>query len=166
MNQDFSDVAYAAIEQFKMTLKNSEVDLPEEIVSFATVQTLFQHGQHIKVHQVNQTAVDPYKIVCWYGFSLFSVLGLGEDPTDANIKLLGSIARSMISTLEGFLNVDSNGRIILPLHTRLFLLQLIEEEQKGNGDHGIGKNGLYAAFHCAVAALQCIEDPDQRLKVI
>lgn len=161
-----SDVAYFAIKQLDKSLVVSGLDIPKEIKSYAITRTLFQHGQHIGVHDIYQSGVDPYKIICWYSFSLIEVLGLDPKEKKEDVIKVEKISRATLALLEGFLKTESKGRIRFSTRTRKFLSKLILQELLENGDHGIGKNGLYASFHCAVETLKCIDDHDRRQDIL
>ncbi|MEZ5301564.1 MAG: hypothetical protein R3F11_13080 [Verrucomicrobiales bacterium] len=66
------------------------------------------------------------------------------------------MGNALIDTLSGLLAQDSGGKIILPIRTRTLLLQMLVAEKTGDSDHGIWQNGIYAAFHCAVASFRAI----------
>ena len=44
--------------------------------------------------------------------------------------------------------METNYNVRLSEKDRVLLKRFVMQEIKGNGDHGIGFNGLFVAFHC------------------
>lgn len=155
-SEEISGVAYGALKELGRSFTRYRVDLPADAFTNAIVDTLSQHRAHLEVHRVDQTHVDPYKVVCWCGCAVLKLIDESENFERA--------ATAIVRLLGCFLQADSNGEVVLPPRTYDLLVQMLREEKMGTCNHGIWQNGLYAAFHSAVAVMRCYQDPKSRLE--
>ena len=153
--KDRARLAWAAIGALLKAFEVSKVDIPPEEIERATREMFFHHAEHLVQHKMNQTHVDPYKLVCWFGCALLSEATIIKNDKDGRCEFT-AIAYAVIRTLTNFLNIDSEGRVILPPKSRQLLIQMLVQEKMRNHRHGIWQNGLYAAFHCSVATLRAL----------
>jgi hypothetical protein len=155
------EVAFGAIKQLLLAISASLGGALEGLkvqADHVIAQTLTQHQQHLGHHNVEQTNVDPYKIVAWFGCAILEkVPCAAEDPKDGQpVCVFRQIGTALIDTMAGMLADDSEERIILPAKTRKLLLQMLIAEKTRKPEQGIWQNGLYAAFHCSVASLRAM----------
>jgi hypothetical protein len=133
--------AYGALQVLKDNLPvNCELSIERE--ENVVMVALKRHSDHLLTHAVNQSHLDPFKLVCWLGCAIVDGL---EDPT---FYQHGVVVDSLITTLEEILVLETAFRIRVTDNDRKLLQRLVLEELKGNTDHGIGFNGLFVAFHC------------------
>ena len=164
-------VVKASTDQVRRTIARYDWTLPSPLDHLACTNMLFHHKDHIGIHKIDQKRIDPYKIACWYGCSLLDEIAYKEGPDGkvaSGIDLLGCgkskfeiVARSVIITLSAFLTKEQPGGVNLPTQTKKLLYQLLKEEKIGDSDHGIWKNGLYVAYHSAIATLRCVSEPTE-----
>lgn len=154
-SREISGVAYRGLFELQISFERYRVHLQPDAFTNAIVDTLSHHRAHLEVHRVDQTHVDPYKIVCWCGCAVLNSI---DDP-DNFLKA----AAALVRVLGGLLQADSKGDVVLPSRTYKLLVQMLHEEKFGVCNHGIWQNGLYAAFHSAVAVMRCYQDPESRL---
>jgi hypothetical protein len=159
-------LAFASINALLKSFEMSNLDISEAQIDNATVEMFSHHKEHLRIHKVQQTHVDPYKIVCWFGCALLKTMTVIKPEHVDNRCQFKAVGYALIRTLGNFLNIDSGGAVILPAKSRQLLLQMLMEEQQKNHRHGIWQNGLYAAFHCSLATLRSVTDADIRLSSI
>lgn len=111
------------------------------------LDALTQHGEHLRVHQIEQKTIDAFKLVCWLGGSILKGLEHNEDGDRQSVVVIDAL----IKTLEELLIIESEAVLILPAATRTLLKSLLRQERSNNPNHGIWMNGLYMSFHCPIA---------------
>lgn len=104
---------------------------------------LKRHSEHLNTHAVRQKHIDPFKLLCWVGCVLIQGLEKGE-----SYHQFEQVLEALMNSLEETLMLETNSKVRLPKSDRVLIQSLMLEEIKGNGDHGIGFNGLFVAFHC------------------
>lgn len=159
--EEIREAAYSSCMQLFLTLRDrncsvvtDDVALIDEVVR----ETVLHHRDHLKVHQVEQKHVDGYKLVSWLGCILLKKLvqtseSVGVEPGEGHFKV---VSGALVDLLAGFLFEDKGVR--LPDEMLNFLENMLYEEAHHNSDHGIWMNGLYAAFHAAVVALEAVPE--------
>jgi len=164
------DVGFGALRELEIAVRQNLDGLLEGLkiqTDAILVETLAQHQDHLRHHGVEQTDVDPYKLVSWFGCMLLGkatvqqgtlhVVTEGTPPLKCPFRVIGE---ALIDTLAGMLAVDSEEKIILPGKSRMLLLQMLVAQKLGNDDQGIWQNGLYAAFHSCVVCLRLLTEED------
>lgn len=134
--------AYGALSSLKDNLSPIKLSFEDELEVVRAA--LKRHDLHISTHAIDQTHIDPFKLVCWLGWEILDRLDRGQgSETQA-----ATVAESVMKTLNEILSIETDRAIYLKSADKKLLLGLLMEEHKGNGDHGIGFNGLFVAFHC------------------
>lgn len=153
--EERSEVAWSAIKQFQATLKEvySQDLNKEQQLDSALIGMLTQHQKHLDNHVDEQSDVDPYKIVCWYGCCLLQdAIVIHSNNTSERVACPSKIiAKAMVNTLNGFLYQDSHKKFYLSEEQCNFLVRMLMMEKKDNKEHGIWQNGLYSSFYAALA---------------
>lgn len=108
------------------------------------IAALKRHGLHLSTHAIDQTHLDPFKLVCWLGCEIVNRLDRGDGHESQAETISGAVFKS----LEEILALETDLTIGVPSDDRTLILRFLMEEIKGNPDHGIGFNGLFVAFHC------------------
>lgn len=129
-------------------LKNLDGDYKLEIahVDQVVMSALQQHGEHLRVHQIEQKSIDAFKLVCWLGGSLLDGIEVQDN------HQCGVIIDAIIRTLEELLIIETESNLILPYSAASLLKSMLMQEKARNPRHGIWMNGLYVAFHCGRVA--------------
>lgn len=136
MAKDIADV----FSRLADALGHSNIAIDDEQRKCLLKDCLRHHCRHIQHMRVLQRAVDPYKIVAWAGYILAE-----KNAKDSSAR---SIIRTVIQLLDSFLHAEVP-RGGLPEDTRNYLEDFVFNEIQSESDHGIGKNGLFVAFHSA-----------------
>jgi hypothetical protein len=118
------------------------IDRIETIVSEACLQ----HAKHLDTHNINQVSIDASKLACWLGGCLLDRI---EHDNDHQCEV---IIDALLKTLRGFLISESSWFLLMPPTTMRLLKSFLMAERRNKPKHGIWMNGLYAAFHCPLAA--------------
>lgn len=139
---DLKKAAFGAFLRLKDNLPDN-CKLSVENEDRFVIDALGMHGSHLSTHSIDQTHLDPIKLICWIGCAIIN--GLDQDIAYAQAE---TILDALINSLEEILSLETNGEVILPKADRILLKRLLMEEIKGNPRHGIGFNGLFIAFHC------------------
>lgn len=105
------------------------------------ITSLKRHGAHLSIHTINQEHVDPFKLLCWIGGAIILEI---EDKTFVRHA---DVLTALINSLEETLMFETGLRLCLAQDDRNLFHRLAMEEIRGNGDHGIGFNGLFLTFH-------------------
>lgn len=149
---DAMQLAYAVMGQLWRAFTAEDVigEITDALYDDAVIATLKQHAQHLDVHNVAQSSLDPYKYCCWFGCAVLTRISLIQG-TDQHRCNFTKVSNAVVRTLCGMLDVDSYGYAKVPERTIRLLIQMLREEKRANLNHGIWQNGLYAAFHVAVA---------------
>jgi len=144
------EVAYGVVRSLCRAMAETEI-IPVGAFDSdeAVTQMLRQHRDHIDYLCINQLRVDVYKIACWAGCRIIAQICEGH-PEDEDA--LEAASSTLVRFLAGTFKMDTE--IVVPNDTQILLKRYLVHEFQGNGDHGIGQNGLYAAFHTAVAIAQ------------
>jgi|GEM_PF-2052056 len=130
--------------------------IPRKFYDFdeALARTLRLHGQHIRCLGVQPTWVDPYKMICWIGFGVLNQIKEGGTE-ESGIR---ACADTLVRHLAGLFSIDCEELgLEIPTEMLVLLRRYVVQEVKDNPDHGIGPNGLYAAFHGAVVVARQFE---------
>ena len=142
--EEMRKAALGALEILKDNLpencKLSIIGDEEDIV----VSALKRHGEHLSTHTIKQKHIDPFKLLCWVGCAIIK----GLDNDDLSYHQHNQVLGAVINSLEETLMLETDSKIRLSPEDRVLLQRLMIEEIKNNGDHGIGFNGLFVAFHC------------------
>ncbi len=95
---------------------------------------------------MDQNALDPYKFLCWYGWALLESVVPSERP------MAEQVIKATLLTLNFVLAKERHRSGAGLTESSLRLLEtMLFYEWDGTGKHGIGKNGLYVAYHCAAS---------------
>lgn len=108
------------------------------------IAALKRHGVHLSTHAIDQTHLDPFKLICWLGAEVIGRLDRGDGVESQAETILGAVIKS----LEEVLALETKLAVTLRPNDKTLIKRLLMEEIKGNCDHGIGFNGLFVAFHC------------------
>lgn len=116
------------------------IKIPDKLRLRVLDECVAHHGIHIKRLGVNQIKVDPYKVITWFGFFL-------AENFKGNDKCRG-IVKATIRTLNYALSSEEplGG---LAANTLSYMEDFVVNEINDAPDCGIGKNGLFLAFHTA-----------------
>jgi hypothetical protein len=134
--------AFGALSALKDNLpKGCKLSIEDE--DEVVISALKRHGEHLSTHAVNQGHVDPFKLICWIGRAIIERL-----EKEVSYHQHATILDALIFTLEQILVLETKRIVRLTINDRELLKRLVMEEIKGNGNHGIGFNGLFIAFHC------------------
>lgn len=153
--EELIKTAYGVLRRLERNLEPGytlTVSHEEQIV----LEALQQHGDHIRVHQVEQKRLDAFKMVCWLGGSLLNAIEETDRQHQSPI-----IIDAVIQTLVELLILETRGELTMPRQTTVLLKSLLLQEMNGNPKHGIWMNGLYSSFHCCVATWR---DREERTK--
>ncbi len=104
------------------------------------------HFDHLQSCVIAQNALDPYKFLCWYGWALLEHIVLSE--REMAFKVIKSTLLPLNYILAKEIHRSKKG---LPESSLRLLETMLLNEWAGAVKHGIGKNGLYVAFHCAAS---------------
>lgn len=149
-----SEAALHTMEQLFLALKNDakftvSISEPDEyVLIYETVQ---HHCEHLKLHEIRQEHVDPYKLVAWLGCNLLKMIEENRERQDPPIQFKEA-SRVIVNLMSGFLKADRG--VTLPKKTRKIIVKSLYQEQFENSEHGIWMNGLYLSFHVAVKACE------------
>jgi hypothetical protein len=117
--------------------KHGLLSLTKDDFDNAKEKTITHHYAFLTKLKIQQTSIDPYKIMSWYGFYLSEV---AQD--DKKIAVLCAI-----QIMNNMLKYDSFGK---PIVTDLVChLWFLARNDKVNDDFGVGKNGIYSVFTAA-----------------
>jgi hypothetical protein len=140
-SEDLKRAAFGALKLLKDNLPaHSKLSVARE--DEVVISALSRHGIHLSTHAIDQAHLDPFKLLCWIGCAIIDGI---EDET---YYQHGAVLDSLINSLEEVLVLETGQSVLLESGDRELLKRFIMEELKGNGDHGIGFNGLFIAFHC------------------
>ncbi|MBC2594925.1 hypothetical protein H5P28_11720 [Ruficoccus amylovorans] len=128
-----------SLNSLRITLNERDIYFSESDVNESLQACIGHHYRHIRQLGVNQKTIDPYKVITWFGVDL-----AGKDD-----DRLQQIAECIVAALGACLLEETPKEIGLETDTMRYIADLLKNELSGNTDHGIGRNGLYAAFHCA-----------------
>lgn len=132
-----------ALDKFRKALGEANLHFSDEERSQAVEFCIRHHYAHLKTLGVRQVRVDPYKIVTWFAFDL-AMKDFDNDETRAR-----KIVNVGVATLCSFLTNEKPKGLPFDALTVRYIANLAFNEVNGLTEHGIGKNGLFAAFHCA-----------------
>ena len=117
--------------------------LSVEDVDEVVITGLQRHGEHLTTHAINQTHLDPIKLICWLGHAVVERLD-----KDVSFYQHETVILAVLTTLEQILAFETRMQIRVLKNDKELIKRLLMQEIKGNGPHGIGFNGLFIAFHC------------------
>lgn len=117
--------------------KHGSLNLTSDCLAEAKEKTITHHYKFLAKLQIQQTSIDPYKIMSWYGFYV------SEGANDSRkIAVLCAI-----QIMNNMLKYDSFGK---PIATDLVChLWFLVRNDKVNDEFGVGKNGIYSVFTAA-----------------
>jgi hypothetical protein len=126
--------------------KGKYVGVAESTLDEAKRSAMQHHYNFLERFSIFQTAVDPYKILSWYGF----YIAKHADDKD-KISVLASmyVMNTMIT--------HEPNKARLPNVLMAHLYQLVKNDEVDD-DFGIGKNGIYAVFTAASMFASVIND--------
>jgi len=150
-DENIKRAAYGALLLLKDNLpENCKLSIQD--VDEIVIHALRRHGEHLATHAINQSHLDPFKLLCWLGCAIVERLEMGE-----SFHQHERVIDSLLMTLEQILVLETKFEIrVLPADKEL-IKRLLMEEIKGNRNHGIGFNGLFIAFHCFRSANEQIK---------
>ena len=122
--------------------------LTEDSEERLVIDALTRHEGHLAVIIVQQNKLDPFKLACWLGDAL--IRSIPETKTKERTSALDGL----INTLETLLYFETGEAVFVNDEDRTLLHRMLAEELSGNGEHGIGFNGLYVAFHFSCATVK------------
>lgn len=138
---DLKRAAHGVLQSLKDNLpKNCELSVERE--DEVVINALTRHDLHLSTHAIDQNHLDPFKLACWIGCEIIKAL------EDTSYHQHETVFDALVDTLEEFLVLETNRAVLLQRDDRELLKRLFMAELKGNGEHGIGFNGLFIAFHC------------------
>ena len=142
--QDVKDVL-DPINLLKVAIDRVGVAVSNELRDEVWRQCLSYHAQHINHLRVNQHAIDPYKLITWYGYILAHKINADKGHTAGDPR---KVIKATLQTLNYCLTseVPTGG---LEVETISYMEDLVINEIEENPACGIGKNGLFLAFHTA-----------------
>lgn len=112
------------------------------------IEALTQHSGHFEAHpQINPKRFEPFKLICWVAGTLLD--GLEKDDGGRNQGL--EIIKAVIRVLQEAFLLET--KVLLPVADEVLIEAFVLEEFFGNASNGVGRNGLYLAFHCARSVL-------------
>lgn len=142
---DITKAAFGALLALKDNLPANctlEVEDEDEVV----ISALRRHGEHLSTHAINQGHLDPFKLICWIGCAIIERLD-----KDVSFHQHEQVLASIIKSLDEVLALETHRAVRLSESDRTLVGRFVMEEIKGNGNHGVGFNGLFLAFHCCRA---------------
>jgi len=124
------------------------IKIPSDLRTLACKNAIAHHHEHISFCRISQTTLDAYKFLSWYGWALL------ELTVPLETEKAKKVVTSTIQALNLLLRREAHRRDSgLNLNSQKLLRKLLMNEWGGASGHGIGKNGLYVAFHCAASPL-------------
>jgi len=143
--QDVEDLA-APINLLAAALNAAGVTVSDSVRVTVWRECLQHHALHISTLRVNQHAIDPYKLITWYGYILaYTIATSGfADASTTTRKVVEATLGTLNYCLEN--EVPAGG---LGSNTISYMADLVINEIEGKPTCGIGKNGLFLAFHTA-----------------
>ncbi|MDR1817909.1 MAG: hypothetical protein LBR07_07045 [Puniceicoccales bacterium] len=139
----------------KFNIAISEADFDAVVIA-----TLHRHGEHLSCHNITQDAPDLVKLTCWTCGELLD-RAKAENDEEKGREKGRLVIKATLLTLCEFFRVDTRTKEVPP-ETQLLIEQLLFQEYFGTPKHGIGMNGLFLAFHCA---LQTAKSEDFKLPI-
>lgn len=130
-----------ALRALECALKRQDIHFLESDLKESVLCCLMHHNRHLNKLKVCQKTIDPYKIVTWFAFDL-TMRGDGTRKRE--------ILKTAVAILNSFLQHEHPSKTALDVQTLGYITELAFNESNGEADHGIGKNGLFACFHCAM----------------
>jgi len=147
--EEMKMAAYGALSVLKDNLPAS-FKISEKFEDDFVISALKRHGNHLSVHTISQDHVDPLKLICWLGCAIISEI------KDDTFQIQSDVLTAIINSLEETIMLETNCQISLSENDRNLYHRLAIEEIKGNGDHGIGFNGLFIGFHSLRASYNAL----------
>ena len=141
-----------AIDKFRKALAADKIFIRDEERDASIHFCIKHHTAHLIYLKVDQVRVDPYKVVTWFAFDLARCSMDHDEPEMA--KRIISVA---VATLCSFLRKERPAGMPFGALTIAYIRNLSFNEVNGLTEHGVGKNGLFAAFHCSVKAKQSMK---------
>jgi hypothetical protein len=116
------------------------ITVPEDLQKEVLKACVSQHVDHVTTLKINQHTIDPYKVITWYGFILAEKIGGNGSKRD--------VIKATIQTLDYCLSEEQplGG---LPQNILGYMEDFVVNELENKPHCGIGKNGLFLAFHTA-----------------
>jgi hypothetical protein len=141
--------------------------VPPSVREEAARHAVRYHLAHLSMFNIEQTKVDPYKAVTWYGYFIWErIRDKGRIPLMVTVyvlnKFLGNEPKRVrldeptIKQIVAFAK-NHEGPVHTNTGTRTGQTSSEEEDREhrdGDEDHAIGKVGIYTAFTAARRALE------------
>ena len=105
------------------------------------LKAIRHYVKHAKGHNLNVTAIEPYKVISWGSFELCQQYKKTDQEKAKKILMLAVVS------LNYFLLLDVDKKVDISLQKKI--LRMLIYECRGNNEFGIGKNGLYLIFKTA-----------------
>jgi hypothetical protein len=147
--EEMKMAAYGAYSLLKDNLPKDLIFTEKEEDDFI-ISALKRHGAHLSTHAINQDHVDPIKLLCWIGCAIIAEI------KDETFKKHEEVLTALINSLEETLMLETGYLVNLTIDDRNLYHRMSMEEIRGNGDHGIGFNGLFVAFHSLRSTFQIL----------
>lgn len=141
---DAEDIA-TALDKFRESLEEIGLHFLDEERNQSVKFCLKHHKSHLRYLGVRQVRVDPYKVVTWFAFDLAT-----GDYEKGEKERAKRIVDAAVATLCTFLNKEKPVGNPFDSETIKYVRNLAFNEIDSNTEHGIGKNGLFSAFHCSL----------------
>jgi len=110
-------------------------------------EALRQHAEHLEVHDIDTTNLDPFKLICWLTGKL--LLRIDERDLSEARSEARPIIKAVVRLLQENLLLETGEKVKLPDAEETLITQFVVEEYFGDNKHGVGVNGLLLSFHCA-----------------
>lgn len=147
------------LDVFRKALEKVGVRMDEASIDESLIKCMRHHDEHIFRHQIDEQSVDPLKIYAWFGYDLASKLTvksgelLEKDDSCSSNAILSQrhdVIKALVASMNASILVE-RPRGGLDRVTLNYLVRLLERELDEDSDHGIGQNGIFAAFHSALS---------------
>lgn len=156
--EERAELAWVAVEQLQLSIEQFRQNKFAEVEEFydeSMRNMLNQHSTHLDNHVENQTDVDPYKIVSWYGCSLLQMLPIQRSNHNDSLPCMCDIvAKATVETLNSFLYFDSDSKYYFDKNHQNFLVRMLLKEKSDDAKNGIWQNGLYTAFYSGLKVVR------------
>lgn len=121
-------------------LKAAGLSITDSLRDKVLKESLAFHVEHIGTLRVNAHQMDQYKMVSWFGYILASSFKGAPE--------CEQVVRSTLNVLNYLLHSETPWGA-LPVETVRYMVDLVTNEINDKSHCGIGKNGLFLAFHTA-----------------
>ena len=148
----------AILRFFQKAINRVGVLLSDQKVNSSCSKCLKHHKDHIRRLRVDDESVDPLKIYAWFGYDVAENLTLEVKQLSHASKIAGSeakrvqrhdVIKALVTSMNAVLIVEAPKGGLDP-DTLNYLIRFLECELDEDSEHGIGQNGIFAAFHSAL----------------